>query len=310
MNPQFSIVICTYNPDERLLLRVLAAVLAQKDSASFECVVVDNNSALPVETLPCMQGFRTDVRLRVIREPRPGLSHARIAGVNEAKAPVVIFVDDDNELDPAYLHHLGHLLLEHPQVGCWGPGVVKVDYIDGAPGWVRKHFSALFQEKHLPETRYGSEPGWPEYYPPGSGLVVKREIFLHYIGLYEQGSLTATDRKGNSMASAGDSQIVWTAVKMGLSAGTSPVLRLVHIIPAKRVTLDYLKRLNYGVSSSYYKALYEMFPGIEKPFRKRSLAGKCRFTWRTFLEAKGNPVLFTRLYAVKNAWTRGYEDVS
>ena len=311
MSCHFSIVICTYNPDERLLARSIRSVLNQRTSmVQFECVIVDNNSSVPIQELDCVRQLAAHPQFKVILESRPGLSHARIAGVNHSQAPVIIFVDDDNELSEEYLQNLKELLDAHPDVASWGPGIIHVDYIDGAPSWIRDHFSALFQEKNLVKTQYGCVAGWPDYYPAGSGLVIKREVFNQYISLYEKGILTATDRNGNSMASAGDSQIVWTAIKMGLSAGTSPLLKLTHIIPAKRLSVDYLKKLNYGVSNSYYKALQETFPGTPKPFKKRSFAGRIAFMFRIALEAKINPVLFFRMYTVKNAWVKGYEDIA
>lgn len=311
MSDQFSIVICTYNPDERLLSRAIDSLLHQDTTnIQFECTIVDNNSSLSIEQLECIKRLEAHPNFKVVKEPNSGLSHARIAGVNHSHSSVIIFVDDDNELSKDYLVNLKMLLDKYPMVAAWGPGIVCVDYIDGVPGWIKTHFSALFQEKELKYTQYGCVAGWPEYYPAGSGLIIKKEVFETYISHYEKGLLTATDRKGNSMASAGDSQIVWTGIKMGLLAGTSPLLKLTHIIPRKRLSVNYLKKLNYGVSSSYYKAFYEMFPEAKIPFKKTGIAGKLALMSRVFIEAKGNPVLFFRMYAIKKAWLKGYEDMT
>ncbi len=311
MKYNFSAVICTYNPDERLLTRCLKSLLEQKlIDVHFECIIVDNNSDVPVEQLAIIKALKSYPNFKVIKEPKPGLSHARITGVVNSTSPVIVFVDDDNELYEDYLQNLKLLLETYPSVGAWGPGIIKVDYIDGVAGWIKTYFSNLFQEKSTPYTQYGCVAGWPDYYPAGSGLIIKREIFECYISLYEKRILTATDRKGNSMASAGDSQIVWTAVKMGLASGTSPLLKLTHIIPEKRVSVSYLKKLNYGVSNSYYKAFHEMFPEMPLPFKKRNFLSKLVFMARVFIEAKANPVLFFRMYPIKNAWVKGYEDIN
>lgn len=54
---------------------------------------------------------------------------------------------------------------------------------------------------------------------------------------------TITDRKGDSLASGGDNDICLTVVEEGWQVGYLPQLRLTHLISAKRMTLDYHKRM-------------------------------------------------------------------
>ena len=51
-----AVAICTYNPDERLLARALAAVEAQTLRPS-ECLIVDNASDRAVAALPFVVDF-------------------------------------------------------------------------------------------------------------------------------------------------------------------------------------------------------------------------------------------------------------
>jgi len=52
-----------------------------------------------------------------------------------------------------------------------------------------------------------------------------------------------TDRKGDSLASGGDNDICLTVVEEGWQVGYLPQLQLTHLIPARRMTLDYHKRM-------------------------------------------------------------------
>lgn len=52
-----------------------------------------------------------------------------------------------------------------------------------------------------------------------------------------------TDRKGDSLASGGDNDICLTVVEEGWQVGYLPELMLTHLIPKKRMTLDYHKRM-------------------------------------------------------------------
>jgi len=90
----FSIVICTYNPDCELLRRLLYAILNfDKDSPSHEVIFVDNNSDLPIKELTFVKEFvaaKSDVR--ILHESTPGLTAARICGINAASYNSIVFL--------------------------------------------------------------------------------------------------------------------------------------------------------------------------------------------------------------------------
>ena len=96
--PTLSIILPTYNR-VALLRRAVAALLRQTaPSGSYEIVVVDNNCSDGTAEL-LSRGSATR-GVRVIHEPRQGLSHARNAGLEAARAPIVAFTDDDVEAAP------------------------------------------------------------------------------------------------------------------------------------------------------------------------------------------------------------------
>jgi len=301
----FSIVICTYNPNEQLLKEVVDAVMDQDfPKQNYEVIIIDNNSRNAVGDYTFI---KSNPGLICRLEALQGLAFARITGIKATKSDRIVFVDDDNILSTDYLKNLQELVNKFPSVGVWGPGVINVKYSHHAPEWIRLNYASLFQEKNHQYTQYGSVVGWPDYYPAGSGMVVRKDILQMYMNQFEAGALTATGRKGNSLASAEDSQIVWTAVKMGLAAGTSPLLKLKHVIPESRLSRKYLAALNYGISSSYKAALSEMFPELKPSFTKRTLIQKFNFFIKMILRSKGNPLLFYRFYTVENGWFKGLE---
>lgn len=305
----FSIIICTYNPSPNLLEKVLHSCCDQTlDPDLYEIVVVDNNSKVALTKQNFFSKFFLHKNFKYLLETRQGLAFGRICGIKTSQAPIVIFVDDDNILDAHYLQNLTALLDSNTSVGVFGPGVITLDYPEGAPTWIRKHFGHMYQKKNLGQQKFGAEIEWQDYYPAGSGLVVRKIILDKYIRDFESGAITATGRNANSLASAEDSQIIWTGIKMGYLAGTSPTLKLQHVIPGKRTTLKYLTALNYGISFSYYNALKEMFPDYELPHSRRTIINKMTFILKTFIKAKGNPVLFSRLHAINNAWLKGFDD--
>ena len=307
---EFSIVICTYNPVREILLRAVNSCISQTVKAdTYEIIIIDNNSLLPLSALDYIKAIlKNNCNVTLHQEKTQGLIHARINGIQKTNSQTIIFVDDDNVLENSYLENLKSLLKNYEQVAIWGPGQIEPDYVNGVPKWIEKHFSGLYQKKNKTETRFGCEIEWTDYYPAGSGLVVLKKVLVKYINDFKNGKVSAIGRKGNELSSAEDSQIIWTAIKMGYSVGTSPVLKLTHIIPGNRTNLNYLKKLNYGISNSYYKALTEMFPDYILKYKKRNIISKIALGWRMLLKAKMDPLLCYRLYKVENSWLKGYDD--
>ncbi len=288
-NDALSIVIPTHNPQERIFARVLSAVSALRDDngAKPECVIVDNNSNPPLDQMGCVQEFlRTWGNARIVREQVPGLTFARLAGIRATSGDVIVVFDDDNVPDPAYLQVVAECLKAHPVVGVWGAGRIDVELLDPVPSWLRERAKANHSQRRYRSVQYGFTPaGWLDFYPIGMGQALRRDIAESYRKAVECGELAATDRKGRSLASAGDVQIVWHAMTMGFAAGIHPNLAITHLIPESRTTLRYLTRLAYGLGSSYEPARAQVYPNEYanaapyNPKASRLLARLWRVVW-------------------------------
>jgi glycosyltransferase involved in cell wall biosynthesis len=96
--PSISVVICTYNRADRVG-RAINSVLGQTFE-DFELIVVDDGSA--DETQPVVQAI-DDPRVRYVYRNNGGLSAARNTGVSVSSSRYVTFLDDDDEVLPAWL---------------------------------------------------------------------------------------------------------------------------------------------------------------------------------------------------------------
>lgn len=260
---EYSIIICTYNPDERLLKRCLNAVRALSGgSPTFEVILVDNNSTHPIEDLPYVKDFLNSCSIALlIKELKQGLNYARLAGVRASKGKYIVFFDDDNEPDPDYLVRLRYLHLTYPSIAAWGPGRVSVDFIDGLiSNELEVYAREAFQERFEKETIYAQESSWQSCYPYGTGLCLNRHVVEGYEELTKSGRFNILDRTGNQLTSGGDVQMVLYCISLGFGAGVDPELGVKHIIPGKRTSLDYLKRLTFGNSICYATCVSEVFP--------------------------------------------------
>jgi glycosyltransferase involved in cell wall biosynthesis len=123
----FSVVVCTYNRSRRLekaLASVLGQDAARQGTADFELVVVDDGSD---DDTAAVVAAAASPRIRYVWRPNGGLSAARNTGITEARGDFVIFLDDDDRPDPAWLSTLAAAIDDTTGVvscGCWmhGPG--------------------------------------------------------------------------------------------------------------------------------------------------------------------------------------------
>lgn len=99
--PEISVVVATYN--RAALLRELIADLEKQTLPphAFEVLIVDDGSKTPVK--PALDGAKTSFALRIIEQSNAGPAAARHHGITEARADVILIVDDDMRLPEALL---------------------------------------------------------------------------------------------------------------------------------------------------------------------------------------------------------------
>jgi GT2 family glycosyltransferase len=96
-----SVVIATHN--RPALVERLLKQLAEQTAAphEFEVVVVDDGSSPPVA--PVLAALRLPYECRVFSQPRAGAAAARHRGILDARAPLLVIVDDDMQVPPEFL---------------------------------------------------------------------------------------------------------------------------------------------------------------------------------------------------------------
>lgn len=258
---RFSIIICTYNPDVAIFTRLLKAIISftGHDSPAFEVIIVDNNSRQPVSEMLEVKSFQSLVQgLTFINESRPGLTSARVAGIKEAKHNWVIFFDDDNEPCSDFLNLAKNAIDQYPQVGTWGPGEIEVVYTENNDHWLETK-KGLFQHRNETNTLFSRKNSWQSCYPFGTGMIIKTEIAKKYALRVLSGQYTLSDRKGKTLASGGDVQLVLTGIEMGYAAGTIAGVCLNHLINSSKADFSYMQKLQYGTASAYIKAYNQVF---------------------------------------------------
>jgi glycosyltransferase involved in cell wall biosynthesis len=242
-----SVIICTHNPRTDYLARCLDALRAQTLSKDrWELLVVDNATDTPLE--PCLDlSWRCGAR--IVREDTLGLTPARLRGIEEATAELLVFVDDDNVLDPNYLEVALRSAVDKPFLGAWS-GQCEPEFDAPPPPWLRRYWGHLAL-RQVDRDLWSNLPREPETAPCGAGLCIRRDAARHYLMLNRSGQRRfQLDRTGKSLVSAGDQDLAFCACDLGYGVGVIAALRLTHLIPAGRLTLDYQARLAEGIQFS------------------------------------------------------------
>ncbi len=113
--PFISVIVPTYQR-EKVLCNTIANVL-QQDYPRYEVIVVDQTQQHQPETQRYLHEVAQSGKIRLFTLPWASLPGARNYGVTQAQGDIILFIDDDVELPPGYLHEHSRVFIENPQVG-------------------------------------------------------------------------------------------------------------------------------------------------------------------------------------------------
>jgi hypothetical protein len=247
MSIGISVITCSHNPRADYFSRVIEALRTQTIGVKqWELVLIDSGSSDPLRA-------RIDLswhpRSRCVREDQAGLTRARLRGIAEATGDLLIFVDDDNVLDPDFLEQAVRIYNTRPDIGSWS-GASRPGFDEPAPSWTRRHWGNLVI-RDVPRDMWSNLPMLPDTMPCGAGLCVRRAVADHYAALHRDGKRPfALDRDGASLLSGGDNDLAACACDIGMGVGVFGALRLTHLIPANRLRESYLVSLAENIALS------------------------------------------------------------
>jgi GT2 family glycosyltransferase len=178
-SPAISVAICTRNR-RASLLETLETLAGQHFDRAWETLVVDNGSEDGTSDAVRSRAGRFPVPLRCSSESELGVAFARNRALREARAPVVLFVDDDVSCDAGLIVAHADALAE-PDVVATGGRIVPV-VPPGTPAWKAE---VLLSDLGGPASRYDFGPALleisrrgPVALPFCANVGVKRERAL------------------------------------------------------------------------------------------------------------------------------------
>lgn len=228
--PRVTVAIPTYN--RAAILRQTLATLAQQDlpATEWELLVIDNAST--DDTAAAVAEFAGSIPPpRYLLEREQGLNHARNRAIAEARGEVLLFGDDDILVRPDWVRQMSAPLLADTggKIGALGGEVIPV-FPQGVPEYVKTWHRPL---------RFSAElgPVGGRHSPMGANLAFRRAVFAEH-GVFR----ADLDRKGGSLLSGGDSEMIQRLRKAGLEIWFAPAAEVQHQMPANRTAFRYVAR--------------------------------------------------------------------
>lgn len=242
---RLSLIIATYNRAEQLMTTLASVANQSAEAASWECIVVDNNSK--DNTAQRVEEFQKNhPSLNIIYhfESNQGLSHARNAGIERSQGDIVAFIDDDERIVPDFISAYIELFDNHADAMSAG-GKIIAEYPTGRPQWMSRYT----EQPIANPMDYGDKIHlFPKGKIPGGGNMAMRRDIFNNIGLFD----TSLGRTGKKLIGGEESDLFERMAKANIACYYVPRAVMYHIIPAEKLCDDYFDRLSYNIGVSQY----------------------------------------------------------
>ena len=268
MQKSDSILVCFYNAEHKLP-KTIEHIKKLDISNITECelILVNNNSNDDSCTIIQneMKGFNL-FPWKIVDEPNPGLSNARLRGITESQHEYLLFCDDDNWLASDYIQNAISILTSNSNIavlGGYGEAVSDIEF----PEWFNKNKNFYAVGEQFP---YNGKVFGVRNVVYGAGMIVRREAWEYII--LKGFTFYTLGRTGKSLSSGEDSEMCLAFQIAGFDIWYDDSLRFKHYIEPKRLTENYFKKLQKGMSSSgyvtqfYRRYLFGYKPQVTKYF--------------------------------------------
>ena len=233
MTPAVSVILCTHDRSAFLGGAIEALLGQEPGSPPYEVVVVDNASTDGTRDLLREAVRRRPDVVRVVREERLGLAHARNAGIAAARAPLLAFTDDDVRVDPRWIQTIVSTFAAHPEAGWIGGPVRPLEPIalgDWTPLGLQDHGRGAF----------AVGAGRPLCLI-GANLAVRAAIVAAHGGFDP-----AFQRIGDGIGSTEDHAFQERLWRRGLTGRYDTSLTVEAIVEPRRLSARYRRRWHFG----------------------------------------------------------------
>ncbi len=240
---EISLLIACYNGGRRIGT-TLCSLLDQTLSAErWEAVVVNNNSTdNTAEVVEAFIKAHPEVNIRLVSEPKQGLSHARNCGIDNSVGAIIAIIDDDEVASPTLLADYVEFFDSHPEVAAAG-GRIVAHYPSGRPEWMTR-----YTERPIAGILdLGDEPiPFPTGRYFGGGNMALRRSAVERYGKFNP----ELGRRGTTLLGGEEKELYGRLVAGGERVYYLPTAYIEHIIPPTKLSRSYFEAVCHRIGQS------------------------------------------------------------
>lgn len=244
-----SVIVCCFN-SEWIIEQTLEALINQEvsDNLNWEIIVIDNNSNDNTsEAVNTFINNNRNVTIRIVSEPRQGLSHARLKGYEASNYSYLLYCDDDNFLGENYIQSAFDIMESNPDISLLGGVGHPIYESEPEP----RILPFIAQYAIGPQGNCNLEDiTISRGYVYGAGMILRKRCFADILS--KGFKFFNIGRNGKLLTGAEDVELGNAMRIAGFRIFFSNRLIFKHYLKSNRLSWDYLKRMNFGsgVSSS------------------------------------------------------------
>lgn len=233
---RISAIVCTYNREQFICETIDSILRGLREIESFEILIIDNNSS--DRTPELLLKYKDYVNVKCVKEEKQGLSQARNRGIVEASGDVLVFLDDDIEIDPDYFVTLSKIFSDK-NISIAGGKVLPFKV--AVPQWLPARYyylASIFDiGDKIKTTRYIM----------GANFVIRKDLATK-VGFFD----IELGRKGNNLMSGEENDYMDRITLLGYKIYYIPDLIVYHKINDKLNT-EYI--FNYAYQNGKSTAI-------------------------------------------------------
>lgn len=232
----YTIALCTHNHADRLERTLADLAQLQPPRAPWELLIIDNGCSDGTAELLARQVWPGGWEVRVVREEKLGLSNARNRAIGEARGEYVIFMDDDETVDPDWLRAYERLIMDKHPDACGGR--ICVLFEDRRPPWLTDELVAFLGEVNRAEEIAALTE--PHTFFHGGNFGIRKTVY-DSIGGFD----AMLGRKGTVNTGGEEVDFYRRLLAAGLKVWWTPEAIIHHRIQAAKLNRSYFLDLHY-----------------------------------------------------------------
>lgn len=245
MTTGFSIIICCYNSQNKIIETLKHITLLKTDNFLFEVLLIDNGSTDLTKKMAEEFLNKTNLNFKILEEPKTGKSNALLKGYDVSQYDKIIVCDDDILLNNDYLIVAEKIFSDYPGIGILGGrGILKTEI--HTPVWFNEFANAFAIGS---QWEVSGDITHQKGYIWGAGSVINKKAWIDIKNNGFRKFYTGLKADKKSMTGEDSELSIWIA-DAGYKLYYHQDLVYIHNISQERISWSNVVNLHFGFSRS------------------------------------------------------------